>query len=70
MNIADAARFIADGMTMKIELSESVDKKIDDIREEVKAITKDAVDKIDRRWYITQVLLGMGLVGNAIAMLL
>lgn len=70
MNIADAARFIADGMTMKIELSESVDKKIDDIREEVKAITKDAIDKIDRRWYITQVLLGMGLVGNAIAMLL
>ena len=70
MNIADAARFIADGMTMKIELSESVDKKIDDIREEVKAITKDAVDKIDRRWYITQVLLGIGLVGNAIAMLL
>ena len=70
MNIADAARFIADGMTMKIELSESVDKKIDDIREEVKAITKDAVDKIVRRWYITQVLLGMGLVGNAIAMLL
>ena len=70
MNIADAARFIADGMTMKIELSESVDKKIDDIREEVKAITKDAVDKIDRRWYITQVLLGLGLLGNAIAMLL
>ena len=70
MNIADAARFIADGMTMKIELSESVDKKIDDIREEVKAITKDAVDKIDRRWYITQVLLGIGLVGNAIAMML
>lgn len=70
MNIADAARFIADGMTMKIELSESVDKKIDDIREEVKALTKDAVDKIDRRWYITQVLLGIGLVGNAIAMLL
>ena len=70
MNIADAARFIADGMVMKIELSESVDKKIDEIREEVKAITKDAVDKIDRRWYITQVLLGIGLVGNAIAMLL
>ena len=36
MNIADAARFIADGMTMKIELSENVDKKIDAIREEVK----------------------------------
>ncbi len=70
MNIADAARFIADGMVMKIELSESVDKKIDEIREEVKAITKDAVDKIDRRWYITQVLLGLGLIGNAIAMLL
>ena len=70
MNIADAARFIADGMVMKIELSESVDKKIDEIREEVKAITKDAVDKIDRRWYITQVLLGIGLIGNAIAMLL
>jgi len=55
---------------MKIELSENVDKKIDDIREELKAITKDAVDKIDRRWYITQVLLGLGLIGNAIAMLL
>lgn len=70
MNMADAARFIAEGMTMKIELSENVDKKIDDIREEVKAITKDAVDKIDRRWYITQVLLGLGLLGNAIAMVL
>ena len=70
MNMADAARFIAEGMTMKIELSENVDKKIDDIREELKAITKDAVDKIDRRWYITQVLLGLGLIGNAIAMLL
>ena len=69
MNIADAARFIADGMVMKIELSDSVDKKIDDIREEVKEITKEAIDKIDRRWYITQLLLGIGLVGNAIAML-
>ena len=70
MNIADAARFIADGMTMKVELSDDVDKKIDDIRQEVKEITKEAIDKIDRRWYITQVLLGIGLVGNAIAMLL
>lgn len=69
MNIADAARFIADGMVMKIELSDSVDKKIDDIRAEVKEITKEAIDKIDRRWYITQLLLGIGLVGNAIAML-
>ena len=62
MNIADAARFIADGMVMKIELSESVDKKVDEIREEVKAITKDAVDKIDRsgtlhRYYLAWVLL-------------
>jgi len=32
MNIADAARFITEGVTMKIELSDSVDKKIDDIR--------------------------------------
>jgi hypothetical protein len=69
LNIADAARFIADGMVMKIELSDSVDKKIDDIREEVKEITKEAIDKIDRRWYITQVLIALGLVGNAIAML-
>ena len=37
MNIADAARFIADGMVMKIELSESVDKKVDEIREEVES---------------------------------
>lgn len=69
MNIADAARFIADGMVMKIELSDSVDKKIDDIRAEVKEITKEAIDKIDRRWYITQVLIALGLIGNAVAML-
>ena len=70
MNIADAARFIADGMTMKIELSENVDKKIDAIREEVKEMVNNFMNKIDRRWYITQVLLGIGLVGNAIAMML
>tara|TARA_B100000287_G_scaffold376990_1_gene378521 strand:- start:632 stop:844 length:213 start_codon:yes stop_codon:yes gene_type:complete len=70
MNIADAARFIADGMTMKIELSENVDKKIDAIREEVKEMVNSSMNKIDRRWYITQVLLGIGLVGNAIAMML
>ena len=70
MNIADAARFIADGMTMKIELSENVVKKIDDIREEVKEMVNSSMNKIDRRWYITQVLLGIGLVGNAIAMML
>ena len=70
MNIADAARFIADGMTMKIELSENVDKKIDAIREEVKEMVNNSMNKIDRRWYITQVLLGVGLVGNAIAMML
>ena len=70
MIIADAARFIADGMTMKIELSENVDKKIDAIREEVKEMVNSSMNKIDRRWYITQVLLGIGLVGNAIAMML
>jgi hypothetical protein len=70
LNIADAARFIADGMVMKIELSDNVDKKIDDIRAEVKEITKEAIDKIDRRWYITQVLIALGLVGNAIAIVI
>ena len=70
MNMADAARFIADGMTMKIELSDNVDKKIDAIREEVKEMVNDSMNKIDRRWYITQVLLAIGLIGNAIAMLL
>ena len=70
MNIADASLFIADGMTMKIELSENVDKKIDAIREEVKEMVNSSMNKIDRRWYITQVLLGIGLVGNAIAMML
>ena len=69
MNISDAARFIADGMVMKIELSDNVDKKIDDIRAEVKEITKEAIDKIDRRWYITQVLIALGLIGNAVAIL-
>ena len=57
-------------MTMKIELSENVDKKIDAIREEVKEMVNNSMNKIDRRWYITQVLLGIGLVGNAIAMML
>ena len=70
MNIADAARFITECMTMKIELSDDVDKKIDDIREEVKEMVTNSMDKIDRRWYITQVLLGIGLIGNAIAMML
>ena len=70
MNIADAARFITEGMTMKIELSDDVDKKIDDIRAEVKEMVTNSMDKIDRRWYITQVLLGIGLIGNAIAMIL
>jgi len=70
MNIADAARFITEGMNMKIELSDDVDKKIDDIRAEVKEMVTNSMDKIDRRWYITQVLLGIGLIGNAIAMML
>ena len=70
MNIADAARFITEGVTMTVELSDNVDKKIDAIREEVKEMVNNSMDKIDRRWYITQVLLGIGLVGNAIAMLL
>ena len=70
MNIADAARFFTEGMTMKIELSEGVDKKIDAIREEVKEMVNNSMEKIDRRWYITRVLLGIGLIGNAIAMML
>ena len=70
MNIADAARFITEGVTMTVELSDNVDKKIDAITEEVKEMVNKSMDKIDRRWYITQVLLGIGLVGNAIAMLL
>ena len=41
-----------------------------DNREEVKEITKEAIDKIDRRWYITQVLIALGLVGNAIAIVI
>jgi hypothetical protein len=70
MNMADAARFIAEGMTMKVELSDSVNEKIDLIREEVKQMTKETVDKIDRRWYITQVLIAVGLIGNALTLLL
>jgi len=70
MNIADAARFITEGVTMTVELSDNVDKKIDTIREEVKEMVNNSMNKIDRRWYITQVLLGIGLVGNAIAMML
>ncbi len=72
MNIADIAGIVASGVPVKmeVELSDKVDKKIDLIRAEVKEMTDKAVEKIDRRWYITQVLLGVGLVGNAIAMML
>tara|TARA_B100001778_G_C18589378_1_gene631502 strand:- start:1090 stop:1308 length:219 start_codon:yes stop_codon:yes gene_type:complete len=72
MNIADIAGIVASGVPVKmeVELSEKVDKKIDAIRAEVKEMVNESMNKIDRRWYITQVLLGVGLVGNAIAMLL
>ena len=72
MNIADIAGVVAGGVPVKmvVELSDSVNEKIDLIRAEVKEMTDDAVKKIDHRWFVTQVLLGIGLIGNAIAMLL
>ncbi len=72
MRIAEIPGIVASGVPVKmeVELSEKVDKKIDAIRAEVKEMVNESMNKIDRRWYITQVLLGVGLVGNAIAMLL
>jgi hypothetical protein len=72
MNIADIAGIVASGVPVKmeVELADSVNEKIDAIRAEVKEMTDDAVKKIDHRWFVTQVLLGIGLIGNAIAMLL
>ena len=72
MNIADIAGIVASGVPVKmvVELADSVNEKIDAIRAEVKEMTDDAVKKIDHRWLVTQVLLGIGLIGNAIAMLL
>jgi hypothetical protein len=68
MNITDAAKFIAGGLPVKmeIELSPKVDEKIDLIRAEVKEMTDKAVEKIDYRWKVTQILIGIGLLGNLV----
>jgi|APSaa5957512576_1039674.scaffolds.fasta_scaffold252391_1 hypothetical protein len=68
MNIADAAKFITEGVPVKMEVnfSDEVDKKIDLIRAEIKAMTNDVVKKIDHRWLVTQVLIGIGLLGNLV----
>jgi len=72
MNIADIAGIVASGVPVKmvVELSDNLDKKIDDIRVEVKEMTDKAVEKIDYRWKVTQVLIGVGLLGNLLVILL
>jgi len=57
------------GIPSKLELGESVEKKIDTLTEELKKATDKAVEKIDHRWKITQALLVAGMVGNAIVLM-
>jgi hypothetical protein len=68
MNIADIAGIVAGGVPVKmvVELSDKLDEKIDLIRTEVKEMTDKAVEKIDYRWKVTQVLIGIGLLGNLV----
>jgi hypothetical protein len=72
MNIADIAGIVASGVPVKmeVELSDKLDEKIDIIRAEVKEISDKAVEKIDYRWKVTQILIGIGLLGNLVAILL
>lgn len=72
MNIADIAGMVAGGLPVKmeVELSKKLDAKIDLIRLEVKEISDKAVEKIDYRWKVTQILIGIGLLGNLVIALL
>ena len=72
MNIADIAGIVASGVPVKmeVELSDKLDERIDIIRAEVKEISDKAVEKIDYRWKVTQILIGIGLLGNLLAVLL
>ena len=72
MNIADIAGIVASGVPVKmeVELSSKLDEKLDIIRAEVKEISDKAVEKIDYRWKVTQILIGVGLLGNLVALLL
>jgi len=68
MNIADIAGIVAGGVPVKmvVELSDKLDEKIDLIRTEVKEMTDKAVEKIDYRWKVTQIPIGIGLLGNLV----
>ena len=72
MNIADIAGIVASGVPVKmvVELSDNLDEKLDLIRAEVKEMTDKAVEKIDYRWKVTQILIGVGLLGNLVVLLL
>ena len=72
MNIADIAGMVAGGLPVKmeVELSKKLDAKIDLIRLEVKEISDKAVEKIDYRWKVTQILIAIGLLGNLVVVLL
>ena len=72
MNLADIAGVVAGGVPVKmvVELSDNLDEKLDLIRAEVKEMTDKAVEKIDYRWKVTQILIGVGLLGNLVVLLL
>ena len=72
MNIADIAGMVAGGVPVKmvVELSDKLDEKIDLIRAEVKEMTDKAVEKMLYRWKVTQILIGIGLLGNLVIALI
>ena len=43
---------------------------VQDTTETLQRVSDETVEKIDNRWYITQVLIVVGMVGNALAMLI
>ena len=65
MNMLEMAQTIA-GMTLKIELAESTEAKIDEVVKELREVTDKAVEKLDYRWKVTQLLIVIGLLGNLI----
>ena len=52
------------------EVTRDVDSMVQTTGERLEKISDDTIEKIDRRWYITQVLIVAGMVGNALAILI
>ena len=52
------------------EVTRDLEAMVRTTTERVEKISDGTIEKIDRRWYITQVLIVAGMVGNALAILI